>query len=124
MLEGVIEGVEDVDREGPDSIGRNIFILVGSELEFQEKVGHTQPVIPGVVGPHSCESFSNQEKVFLYRALAGGFLIGDKESLADIIGKYMEKVNGVVDPSEFGGDAHSSTQSVPLLPCGGVVLDS
>ena len=92
-----------VDRKRPESIGRRIFILIGSELAFQEKFGRTLPVIPGVVGPHSCESFSNQEKLFIDRALADRFLIGDKESLAEIIGKYMEKVNGVVDTSEFGG---------------------
>ena len=42
--------------------------------------------------------------------------------MVNSIGKYLEKGNGVVDASEFGGYLHPTTEGVPLLPSGGIIL--
>ena len=42
--------------------------------------------------------------------------------MADAIYEYLEKGNGVVDPSEFGGDAHPAVEGAPLLPSDGVLV--
>ena len=41
----------------------------------------------------------------------------------DLLGKYLEEGNGVVDSPQIGTDVHPSEEGATFLPCGGVLLD-
>ena len=49
-------------------------------------------------------------------------MLGGEEALVSAICKEMEKVNGVVDPSEVGGDVYPPAEGAPMLTIGGVLL--
>ena len=39
-----------------------------------------------------------------------------------LLGKYLEKGNGIVDSPDIGTDVHSSEEGTTFLTCGGVLL--
>ena len=51
-LEGGVQGMQDVDGDGPKYLIRRVFLLVGSELLDKPKVCFPYSVVPWVVGPH------------------------------------------------------------------------
>ena len=54
-LGGGVQGLDNVDGEGPHSCWRRILLLIGRQLESELKVNFPHVVVAGVVGPHGCK---------------------------------------------------------------------
>ena len=117
-----IDGVADVDeqteRDGTDSRGRGILLVIRAELAVQTEVGLTKGVVPWVWGPHAGEDLGHGAKVLLHGPLAYGLAIGGKVTGSDSVGKHLEERDRVVDASEGRIESQLSAEEGPLAPVG------
>ena len=62
LIQGV-KGLEDVGWDWADTGRRRVPILICRELLYQSKVEFSHLVVPGVMGPQSCEYLVDGTKV-------------------------------------------------------------
>ena len=58
-LGGDVQGLDDIDREGPHSCWMIIFLMIGLQLASQPKVELSCAVVAGFSGPHRCKYLTN-----------------------------------------------------------------
>ena len=120
---GGVQGLDNADREEPQSCWRRILIMIERQLGSQPKIELLHAVVSGVVGSHGCEYFSNRAQVLLDQPLLDRLPLRGQKAGTDALGGNLEEGNGVLNLLEVGGDLDPAAEALPLAPGGGVFIE-
>ena len=103
-MEGGAQGLDNTDREGPQSCLRRILLLIGHQMASHPKVELPHAVVAGVVGPHGCKGLTDRAEVLLERSLLDMFPLRVQKDGTDALDKNLEEGNGVLNVLGVGGN--------------------
>ena len=103
-LGGGVQGLDNVDREGPYFCWRKILLLIGQQLASQPKVELPHVAVSGVVGPHTCKYLTDQAEVLLEWFLLDKLPLRGQKASTATDGENLEEGDGVLNVFEVRGD--------------------